>query len=58
VIDAVFIPIDQTWCVLYTEQRNGHAFIWQQKFRFTNQLENKATQVGDEIVNIYFIFEV
>jgi hypothetical protein len=41
--------MDQTWYILYTEQRNGHAFIWQQKFNATNQLQNDATQVREEV---------
>ena len=49
VIDAVFIPMDNTWCLFYTEQRDGHSFIWQQKFNqiinSTNRLQNNATQV-------------
>lgn len=39
-IDAVFVPVDQSWYILYTEQRNGHAFIWKQNFNATN-----ATQI-------------
>ncbi|UJR15454.1 hypothetical protein I4U23_002397 [Adineta vaga] len=49
-IDMVFIPYDRTtWCLLYTEQRNGQAFIWQQKLNrqlnSTNASANNAIQI-------------
>jgi hypothetical protein len=48
--------MDQTWYILYTEQRNGHAFIWQQKFYATNQLQNNATPVRERApVEIIFL---
>lgn len=49
VIDAVFIPAGNTWRLLYTEKRNGHSFIWEQKlnqaFNTIDRLLNNATQV-------------
>jgi hypothetical protein len=31
IIDVVTIPIDGLWYLFYTEQRDGHAFLWQQR---------------------------
>ena len=49
VIDAVFVPIHDGWYLLYSEQRNGHGYIWQQKlnsiFHTNNRLQHSATQV-------------
>jgi hypothetical protein len=45
--------MNRTWYILYTEQRNGHAFIWQQKFNATNQLQTNATQVKEEVGDIF-----
>lgn len=49
VIDAIFIPDKNSWFLLYTEQRNGHGYIWQQKFNqildSNRRLPSNATQV-------------
>ncbi len=49
VIDAIFIPDETNWYLLYTEQRNGHGYIWRQKFNqifeSNHRLQNNATQV-------------
>ncbi|CAF1588029.1 unnamed protein product, partial [Rotaria sordida] len=48
VIDAVLIPADDGWYLLYTEQRNGRGYIWRQKLNHIlyshNRLQNNATQ--------------
>ncbi len=45
----MFVPANDGWYLLYTEQRNGRGYIWQQKlnqvFDWNNQLRNNATQV-------------
>ncbi|CAF1201178.1 unnamed protein product [Rotaria sordida] len=62
VIDAVFIPMDNIWCLFYTEQRNGHSFIWQQKFNqiinSTNRLQNNATQIWSSSLFYFTSLEV
>ncbi|CAF1341226.1 unnamed protein product [Rotaria sordida] len=49
VIDAVLIPADDGWYLLYTEQRNGRGYIWRQKLNHIlyshNRLQNNATQI-------------
>ncbi|CAF0938219.1 unnamed protein product [Adineta steineri] len=48
-IDTVFIPSNDSWYLLYTEQRNGRGYIWQQKLNrnldLNNHLRNNATQI-------------
>ncbi|CAF0998634.1 unnamed protein product [Adineta steineri] len=61
-IDAVFVPNNNTWTLLYTEQRNGHGFIWQQKlnqiFNLTNRLENNATQIWSSSIFHFTSLEI
>ncbi|UJR31341.1 hypothetical protein I4U23_018836 [Adineta vaga] len=49
VIDAAFVSTKDDWYLLYTEQRNGRGYIWQQKldgiFNPNNRLQNNATQI-------------
>ncbi|CAF1500938.1 unnamed protein product, partial [Adineta ricciae] len=50
-IDAVFVPYDRTtWCLLYTEQRSGEAFIWQQKL---NHQLNSTIQAATNTTKIW-----
>jgi len=55
VIDAVFVPSKNSWILLYTEQRNGQGYLWQQKFNenfdSTSRLQNNATQVNRKMSN-------
>ena len=67
VIDAVFIPDKKTnWYLLYTEQRNGHGYIWRQKFNQifqpNHRLQNNAHSGWDTnrvlIINDFFVLAV
>lgn len=45
----MFISDGNYWYLLYTEQRDGHGYIWQQKFNkifdLNYRLQHNATQV-------------
>ncbi|CAF3395990.1 unnamed protein product [Rotaria socialis] len=62
VIDVVFIPAGNSWCLLYTEQRGGHGFIWQQKlnktFNSTDRSQNNATQIWSSSLFYFTSLEV